>query len=60
MIDTQPQSVNKPQDLPNILENTNIIDIPQDDDVLRSSGKFLLFSIIVVQFACSMQDRKRN
>jgi len=39
MIDTQPQSVNKPQDLPNIMENTNIIDIPQDDDVLRSSGK---------------------
>lgn len=45
MIDTQPQSVNKPQDLPNILENTNIIDIPQDSDVLRSSGK--VFDVFV-------------
>ncbi|KAH1010663.1 TATA element modulatory factor isoform X1 [Dendroctonus ponderosae] len=37
LIDTQPQSINK-QELPKILETTNIIDFPQEDDAMRSSG----------------------
>lgn len=37
LIDTQPHSVNK-QDIPKILEKTNVIDIPQDEENLRSSG----------------------
>ncbi|ENN81318.1 hypothetical protein YQE_02285, partial [Dendroctonus ponderosae] len=39
LIDTQPQSINK-QELPKILETTNIIDFPQEDDAMRSSGNF--------------------
>ena len=37
LIDTQPQSGSK-QDLPQILEKTNIIDIPLEDEVIGSSG----------------------
>ncbi|KAL1516991.1 hypothetical protein ABEB36_000815 [Hypothenemus hampei] len=37
LIDTQPQSVTK-QELPKILENTNIIDIPREDEITISSG----------------------
>ncbi|KAF7269317.1 hypothetical protein GWI33_017640 [Rhynchophorus ferrugineus] len=37
LIDTQPHSSNKP-DLPKILEKTNIIDIPQEEEIVRSSG----------------------
>ncbi|XP_066260245.1 TATA element modulatory factor [Euwallacea similis] len=38
LIDTQPQSINKQTELPKILENTNIIDIPQEEISMKSSG----------------------
>ncbi|XP_066151451.1 TATA element modulatory factor isoform X2 [Euwallacea fornicatus] len=38
LIDTQPQSINKQTELPKILENTNIIDIPQEEISIKSSG----------------------